>query len=367
MNNTTAIVGGIIAVVIIGGLIMYSMGNTDSSSSTATSTPDSSTSTGGDNDTTSGQTRKAGAPIAVTSANTSSSDTTVIVSGSVTPNGALTSYWYEFGKTENFGNKTASQTMGSGYATIPAPAYITGLSKDTTYFFRLVAENTHGRVMGDRYTFKTSVSTPAPVGSIPSVKTLAANGVSRTTVNLNGEVTPNQAQTQYWFEYGETADLGNTTALTSAGDGNTKIPVSIALSDLNPATTYYFRLNAQNQFGTKNGSTLNFKTSGPSVTLAPVVTTQVASSIATTTATMRGTVHPNGTQTTYWFEYSTDSLLGSILLKTTPEKSVGAGTKTISVEANISGLQSGMTYYYRTVGENSAGIVRGERLSFKTK
>jgi len=92
---------------------------------------------------------------------------------------------------------------------------------------------------------------------------------------------------------------------------------------LAPATTYYFRLNAQNSFGTTNGSILNFKTSGPPLTVSvPVVTTQVAGAVATTTATLRGTVNPVGAQT---------------------------------------------TYYYRMVAQNAGGIVRGAALSFKTK
>lgn len=354
--NTNTVVGGILAILIIAGLIFYVSRDTSPTDGTATTTPSGSNSS-----------TTAGAPTVVTTSSVAPSGTTAVVVGSVTPNGALTSYWYEYGSTANLGSKISSQTIGSGYASIPSPGYITGLTKNTTYYFRLVAENQYSKVSGAQYSFTTTDGTPAPVGGIPTAQTRAATGVTRVAANLNGEVNPNKAATQYWFEYGESPDLGNTTALQSVGSGSATMPASFSFSDLKPATTYYFRLNAQNQFGTVNGSVLNFKTSGPPLSVAAVVTTQVASPVATTTATIRGTVHPSGTQTTYWFEYSTDSLLATAFLKTTPKKSLGAGVTTTSVEADLSGLTAGTTYYYRTVAENTAGVVRGSISTLKTK
>ena len=195
-----------------------------------------------------------------TNLSASPSATTVVIGGTVNPKGAFTSYWYEYGKTSDLGTKTSNQTMGSGFVSIQAPAYITDLSKNTTYYFRLVAENQYGKVAGNQYVFQTTESTPAPVGNAPTTKTISANNISSTTANINGEVTPNKTETQYWFEYGKTPQLGGTSAFSSAGNGTVKSSVSISLSDLESKTTYYFRLNAQNQFGTINGSILNFKT-----------------------------------------------------------------------------------------------------------
>ncbi|MDO8582416.1 MAG: hypothetical protein Q7R63_00250 [bacterium] len=98
------------------------------------------------------------------------------------------------------------------------------------------------------------------VSGAPVPRTAAATGVTRTSANLHGDVVPNGATTQFWFEYGASADLGNATALASIGDGTVKTPVSLSVSGLNPLTTYWFRLNAQNQFGTVNGSIMTFKT-----------------------------------------------------------------------------------------------------------
>ena len=360
-QNSGAVIGSVVIVLILiaGGVFFYTQGNP---SPTASSTP-----TGGTNGdgTLPPQGRTPGAPAATTNSNVSPTDTTAVVVGGVIPNGAFTSYWYEYGASNNLGVATAKQNIGSGYVELAAPTYITQLAKDTTYYFRLVAERSIGKSTGAIKTFHSTVGTQAPVGSIPTTKTLGATAITRTSANINGEVTPNKGATKYWFEYGDTANLGAVSALQSVGDGSVKVSASLALSNLAPATTYYFRLNAQNQFGTTNGAILTFKTSGPPLSAIPVVTTLVAGPVATTTATLRGTVNPYSTQTTYWFEYSTDSSLVTSL-RTTQRRSAGGAAATVSVDANVSSLNSNTTYYYRTVAENAAGTVRGELISFKT-
>lgn len=356
--NKNLLFGGIIAVLIVIGVVVYSSSRVKAPGETATSTPVV---------TTGGAAQKAGIPILVTSSKSIPTDTTAVVTGSVTPNGAFTSYWYEYGNTTNMNSKTPNQSVGSGFVSINSPAYITGLVKDTTYYFRLVAENEFGKVTGTQFSFQTTHDIPTPIGSIPTIKTLQANTITRTSAKLNGEVNPNKATTQYWFEYGRTANLGNTSAFLWAGEGSSNVSESITLSDLTPDSTYYFRLNAQNQFGTVNGTILNFKTSGPSSVVLPAVKTSSATNVKATTATLRGTVDPNGDDTMYWFEYSTDSLLGSVLLKATEQIAVGGGENLVSVTSNLTGLSSATTYYFRVVAKNSLGTVIGDRMSLKTK
>jgi len=368
MNNTTAIVGGIVALALIGGGVYYVTRDDGALSPTATSTPSTSSSgsSGGGQPIVPTPTPQASAPSATTNSNATETDTTAVVSGSVTPNGAVTAYWYEYGTSQNLGTKTTNQTIGSGFRATPAPGYITGLTKDTNYFFRLVAENTYGKTVGGIQTLKTTVGTPAPVGGAPTVKTTAAGSVDRTAATLNGEVTPNRAATSYWFEYGKTANLGNSSALTAVGDGSAKVNASLALSDLEPATTYYFRLNAQNQFGTVNSTILSFKTANPVGGTAPTANTLSATNVGTSTVTFRATVDANGLETMYWFEYSTDSLLGSVLLSSTAQKSAGTGSNPTQVETSVTGLNPDTNYYFRAVAQNSLGVVRGDKMTFKT-
>ncbi len=362
MNKTVAIIGGVIVIILIGGLVYYTVNNTSTPSTTSTITVN----TGGTGQNTPAAAAQPSAPAAATNSSVFPFNTTAVVSGTVMPNGAFTSYWFEYGTTAQMTSRTSTQLVGSGYTAIITPAYISGLTTDTTYYFRLVAQNQYGTADGTQSTFQTTHNATPPVGSIPTLQTRAANGISRTAASLNGAVTPNQSSTQYWFEYGTTQNLGQITAFNSVGNGSAQVSAAASLSSLTPATTYYFRLDAQNEFGTVNGAILHFTTTGPPVAAAPVVTTQIPSPVATTTATLNGTVNPYGTQTTYWFEYSTDSAFGSALLNTTSQRSAGAGATTVSVQANISGLQAGTVYYYRTVAQNVAGIVRGDSKSFQT-
>ena len=54
--------------------------------------------------------------------------------------------------------------------------------------------------------------------------------------------------------------------------------------------------------------------------------------MTTTTATLNGTVDPNGRATTWYFEYGTSTSYGS----KTAEKSAGSGTSTTGVAAPVS-------------------------------
>src|SRR3989344_1537571 len=360
--NKTLMVVLVVVLVLLGGGLLYSMTRGTEAPNNATSTPP----VVQNNNTTVTTSEEATAPTVVTSTTTFTSDNTAMVIGTVNPKGAFTSYWYEYGITSNLGNKTVNQTLGSGFIGIQAPGYITNLTKNTTYYFRLVAENQFGKVVGNQFTFKTTQGSPAPLGSAPTTKTISATGISRTTANLNGEVTANKTETQYWFEYGKTTELGNISTFSSAGQGSSKTSVSISLSNLLPQTTYYFRINAQNQFGTVNGSILNFKTTGPSSAKEPSVTTGNATDVKTTFATLHGTVTPNLAETSYWFEYSTSSLLGGVLLQTTERVSVGAGESVIAIDKDVSNLKPKTTYYFRIVAQNSKGTVRGDKSTFKT-
>jgi phosphodiesterase/alkaline phosphatase D-like protein len=305
-------------------------------------------------------------PTVQTNSSTAPYISTVVVSGTVNPGGALTTYWYEFGETTSLGTKTSAYLLGSGDATLYAPAYITGLRSNTNYYFRLSANNSVGTVNGATYSFKTS-TTPAPTGNTPIVNTTPATNITKTTVNLNGQINPKSSVTTYWFEYGLTSNLGAVTPSQASDNGNSSSTVLASLSNLQPLTKYYFRLNAQNQFGTVNGQILNFTTNGPAAATAPSVNTNSANTITRSSVKLNASVNPNGATTTYWFEYSNNSLLSSVVASTTPEQSLDSGTSAVNVSANANNLTNNTKYYVRVVAENQYGTVLGDIVSFTTK
>jgi hypothetical protein len=95
----------------------------------------------------------------------------------------------------------------------------------------------------------------------------------------------------------------------------------------------------------------------------PEVTTGAASNIEPTTVVLNGTVTPNGAATTYYFQYGTTSLYGSV----TPAATVQPGSGRVRVSAAVGGLAPVTTYHYRLVAQNSKGVARGKHRTFKTK
>jgi hypothetical protein len=87
----------------------------------------------------------------------------------------------------------------------------------------------------------------------------------------------------------------------------------------------------------------------------PDATTGAASSVAQNTATVAGTVNPQGTATTYHFEYGTSASYGL----TTDDKDAGAGSTAVDASADLTGLTTDTTYHYRLVATNAAGTTRG--------
>ena len=97
---------------------------------------------------------------------------------------------------------------------------------------------------------------------------------------------------------------------------------------------------------------------------APVVTTSPATSVTSNTATVVGSVNPNGADTSVWFQYSLNSSMASST--GTSPFDIGSGNAAISVGANLSGLSSNATYYYQVWAGNSSGTVHGFVGSFTT-
>jgi hypothetical protein len=94
----------------------------------------------------------------------------------------------------------------------------------------------------------------------------------------------------------------------------------------------------------------------------PVVSTGNATSITPTSATLNGTVNPEGQSTAYYFEYGTTTSYGS----QTPAASAGSGTADVKVMPSVGSLTPNTTYHYRLVATNASGTTLGADVSFKT-
>ena len=364
MKKNTAIGLVLLLVFVLIGYYLVTRNSVATPVATSTATTSQNTDTDTTTDTTPASTAPA-APSVVTNSSVTASGSVAIVNGKVRPNGKPTTYWFEYGTTTALGLRTTPQAIGSGYAYNAAPGYISGLAANSQYYFRLVAQNSFGAVDGPVFPFQTN-NNPAPANALPSVLSVSSNAVNRTVATLNGQVTPKGYDTAYWFEYGTTPDLGNTTMSQSAGNGMTAQNVTMQIQNLSPLTKYYFRLNAQNQFGTVNSQTISFMTTGPANATQPKVTTTAATTIGTTTATLVGLINPDSADTTYWFEYGDTANLSHVIGDTS-NGDIGTGNVNTTAHSNVTGLQSKHTYYYRIIARNTYGTVTGNIVSFNTK
>jgi hypothetical protein len=128
---------------------------------------------------------------------------------------------------------------------------------------------------------------------------------------------------------------------------------------LAPNTRYHFRIVGTNILGTVYGSDETFTT--VTSTGLPVAATTPATSVASFSATLNGSVYPHGLTTTVYFQYGATTGYGL----TTPADTK-TGNRYQDVTANINGLTASTTYHYRIVATNSFGTRYGGDRTFTT-
>jgi plastocyanin len=178
--------------------------------------------------------------------------TRATLAGSVNPGGHATTYFFEYGTSAAYGSKTGVQNAGSGTGAVSVSASLTGLSPETEYHFKLVAENSSGEVSGVDRTLTTFGPPLATTGQAGSVSDAAAT--------LQGTVNPHGEPTKYFFEYGTSSALGQKTSEVAAGEGTGSVPASAVLTGLSSETTYHFQVVAKSAVGSTVGGERTFTT-----------------------------------------------------------------------------------------------------------
>lgn len=289
------------------------------------------------------------APLVTTEPASAVTGTGATLNGKVNPSGQATTYHFEYGQTEGYGEATTPASAGSGNANVSESAAISSLTPATTYHFRLVAENETGTSHGADRTFRTA--------GPPTATTEAATGVGGVKATLAGTVNPSGIETKYFFKYGTSPSYGQTTAEKSAGSGSADVAKTEPLTGLQPETLYHFRIVAKNSAGEAEGVDKTFTTLGK-----PLATTGLASGIGATAATVEGTVNPQGQATSYFFEFGPTEAYGG----KTAEKAVGEGVGNLNVSAPLTELLPDTTYHFALVAKNASGTTHGADHTFLT-
>ena len=196
---------------------------------------------------------------------------------------------------------------------------------------------------------------------VPDSTTEAATKVRRTTATLNGAAgAAGGPQATCVFQYATESDFAQK-EFTEAAEapcapagpftGSSSAPVSAAISGLEQATVYRFRLFASSANGSNPGRTLSFETPGP-----VNVQAAAASNVSATTTTVNATINPEGTAVdSCVFEYGEDESYGQSVPCAESGGDIGTGEDPVSVHAGLTGLNPGAGYHFRLAATNTRG------------
>ncbi|HEY5045203.1 MAG TPA: hypothetical protein VII53_05045 [Solirubrobacteraceae bacterium] len=295
-------------------------------------------------------------PHTVTGAASSVAAISATVTGTVNPEGTETTYFFQYGLDTTYSTgcstppcSSPSTPAGSGESAVEASAGLTELQPNIIYHYRLVGTNdSGGRTFGADKTFTTEGEAPAILGE-------SSSGVGPTAATLEARINPNNQDTTYKFQYSTSPTLENPTLVSGASalSGFTLGGQSgrVEVGGLTASTIYYYRVIAENGTGEREGAIEQFETLPP----PPSATTGGVSGVTRTGATLVGTVNPEGSgpssETTWCFQYGTDTTYASGIAGA--PGNAGQGTSPVDVTAALNGLAPHTTYHYRLVAVNN--------------
>ena len=169
-----------------------------------------------------------------------------------------TKYHFEYGPTTPYMQETPEgELVAGGFEDQEVCASVSGLSPETGYHFRVVAEDTAKQVAhGADQSF----------ASLPAVSidgTWATENES-TSARLEVQLNPHGLASEYRFEYGPTTACGRSVQLPYASlpAGSVDATVSQEVQELLPSCTYHYRVVAHNTLGTVTGPERTLTTQG---------------------------------------------------------------------------------------------------------
>ena len=284
---------------------------------------------------------------------------TATLNASFNGNGEDTTYYFQWGIDE--GQAGDVEENESDPVTLTAPAGLTEVSEPvadltagTTYRFRVIAEVGGNESVAQALTFRTP-------DAIKDIQTLPATGIEPSQATLNGSLDPDGYDTTYYFEYGKTKAYGQSVPIPPGDPVGTSAPgvveVSTLATNLEPGTTYHFRIVGVNQTGNTKGLDQVFTTpQGPSINSFS------SRNVTATSAELTGQIDPNGFEIEEaYFEYGTTLEYGSIAPVPADQFEGAEGPHNVVVA--ITGLQ-GVTYHFRLVAKNEWGETFTEDQTF---
>ncbi len=264
---------------------------------------------------------------------------------------------------------TLTPTLASTSATVTVNG-VSAVSGQASGTISLTAGSNSILVVVTNGTQSSSYSITINYAQTPSATMLAPTNVTGSGATLNAVVNANgQNTSNIFFEISRSAsfnaDTATITAIPSSASGLSDTNVSATAPSLTQETTYYVRVYATNATGTTISESFSFTTPA-----APFVTTMAAETLTSTSVILKGTVvgngDVNGASTNVVFEYSSNAnLTGAIEVSPASNGNIPGGSQTSTdVTRTVTGLQTGLTYFYRLKASNNYGTNFGSTLTF---
>jgi hypothetical protein len=288
--------------------------------------------------------------------------TEATLTGTLNPMGIETHYYFEWGTSTTYTSRSPEPPgdAGAGKKALEVKTTVTGLQPNTIYHYRLRGENELGATLGEDRHFTTS--------GPPSITPEPATVEGHEAATLHTRIDPGELETKYHFEYGETTSYGSEAPFGggSIAPGEVAVAESAPLTHLRIGTTYHFRVVASNRGGTEYGPDQTFTTVPPAL-----IASESVAEITGTSATLQTEIDPLGHETSYHFQYGTESCQANPEscsdLPAPPGGAIGSGESDVPESVQLQQLAPGTTYYYRVLATNSLGTAAGAQHTFKTR
>ncbi len=205
-----------------------------------------------------------------------------------------------------------------------------------------------------------AVTVGPKMGTPPFTETAGVTRNANREITVTGKVDPNGYASSYFFEYGTTAQYGQSTASVSAGSGYATSPVSQAIGGVTPATSYHYRIVLVSPAGTTYGADRTVVTA----TASPLVRSPTRTRGSTTSEAIGFEAEPAGLASTFQIEYGTTTSYGSVF--PAQPKTLAGSTGWTHGQETLTGLQPETRYHARVRVNNALGSAVSNDLIFTT-
>lgn len=286
--------------------------------------------------------------------------------GSAGCSAVIAPYGIEYSTTNGFpdgaGIKEAATNLSGGNFS----SNLTGLSPNTTYYYKAYATNAGGIAYGAQQSFTTLALTPTlnataltAFGNICLNVTAGPNSFTINGSALNNTINISVGPLA-GYTFSTTSGGTYTASLSLAQSGGTYTQAIFVR--FTPTAVQSYNGNIPVSGG--GAAAITVAASGAGVNTTATVTTGAATAITGISATLAGSIPANGCSaiTAYGIEYSTTNGFPNGSGTQVPSTNISGGNFT----AAINGLTPVTTYYYHALATNAGGTAYGAQQQFTT-